>query len=64
MPMCPSLMNANHRNQALQYLMFLKQKHTVQIKGRGCADGWKQRLHHSKEDASSPTVGVELVMLW
>ena len=63
MPMCPSLMSANHRKQALPYLMFLKQKRTGQIKGRGCADGRKQRLYHSKEDASLPTVAVESVML-
>jgi Reverse transcriptase (RNA-dependent DNA polymerase) len=61
MPMCPSLLRANHR--ALPYLMFIKQKCIGQIKGRGCVDGWKERLHHSKEDANSPTVAVESVML-
>jgi hypothetical protein len=37
--------------------------HTGQIKGRGCADGRKPRLYYDKEDASSPTVAIESVML-
>ena len=51
------------RRDALPYLMFLKQKRTGQIKGRGCADGRQQRLYQNKEDASSPTVSIESVML-
>ena len=43
--------------------MFLKQKHTGQVKGRGCADGRKQRESTSKEEASSPTVAIESVLL-
>ncbi len=48
---------------ALQYLMCLKQKRNGSIKGRGCADGRKQREHTAQEDASSPTVAIEAVML-
>ena len=51
------------KQAALQYLMFLKQKRNGVIKGRGCADGRKQRAHISKEDASSPTVAIESVMI-
>jgi len=36
------------RVDALRYLMFLKEKHTGQIKGRGCADGQNQRLYMQK----------------
>ena len=43
--------------------MFLKQKRTGQIKGQGCADGCKQRLHTPEDDASSPTVATESVLL-
>ena len=43
--------------------MFLKQKRTGQIKGRGCADGRKQSLHTPNDDASSPTVATESVLL-
>ena len=38
--------------------MFLKQK------GRGCADGRKQRMSTRKENASAPTVSVEALMFW
>ena len=51
------------RKDALQYLMFLKAKRNGTIKGRGCADGRKQRVHTTKEEASSPTVAIESVML-
>ena len=43
--------------------MFLKQKRTGRIKRRGCADGCKQCLHTPKDDASSPTVATESVLL-
>ena len=43
--------------------MFLKEKRTGQIKGRGCADGRKQRDELGKDDVSSPTVATESVML-
>jgi hypothetical protein len=43
--------------------MFLKQKRSGKIKGRGCADGRKQREYLSKEEVSSPTVAIESVLL-
>jgi hypothetical protein len=43
--------------------MFLKKKRCGHIKGRGCADGQKQRLYTTQEEASSPTVAIESVML-
>jgi len=48
---------------ALQYLMFLKEKHTGQIKGRGFADSRKQRLYMQKDDTSLPTVAVESLFI-
>ena len=53
----------DERRGALQYLMFLKQKRCGKIKGRGCADGRKQREYLSKEETSSPTVSTEAVFL-
>jgi len=47
----------------IRYLMFLKQKNSGQIKGRGCSDGRAQRKYMNKEDTSSPTVAVESLML-
>jgi hypothetical protein len=50
-------------NQALAYLMFLKRKRCGKVKGRGCADGQKQRPHIDRADAASPTVATEAVFL-
>ena len=62
-PRDASTLSPMQKRNALGYLMFLKQKRTGQIKGRGCADGRKQRLHTPKDDASSPTVATESVLL-
>jgi hypothetical protein len=51
------------RREALAYLMFLKRKRCGKIKGRGCADGRKQRAYITREDAASPTVATESVFL-
>jgi hypothetical protein len=51
----------DEKNKALEYLMFLKEKKNGSIKGRGCADGRKQRETTTKEEASAPTVAIESV---
>ena len=51
------------RRAAMNSLIFLTEKRDGRIKGRTCADGSKQRTWMSKEDASSPTVALESVML-
>ena len=43
--------------------MFLKEKRCGRIKGRGCADGRKQRLYKTKEETSSPTITLESLFL-
>jgi hypothetical protein len=43
--------------------MFLKRKRCGTIKGRGCADGRKQRAYTAKEEATSPTIATEAVFL-
>jgi len=43
--------------------MFLKEKRDGSIKARGCADGRPQRIYTNKEDASSPTVSIEAMVL-
>jgi len=43
--------------------MFLKKKRCGRIKGRGCADGRKQRVYKTKEETSAPTVEVESLFL-
>jgi hypothetical protein len=61
--LAPKELDNEERKAAFQYLMFLKQKRDGTVKGRGCADGRKQREHTSKEEASSTTVVIESVLL-
>ena len=56
-------LTSEQRREALAYLMFLKRKRCGKVKGRGCADGRKQRAYVSREDATSPTVSTEAVFL-
>lgn len=51
------------RKGALQYLMFLKEKRSGTIKGRGCAGGRPQRDYMSKKETSLPTVETEALLL-
>jgi hypothetical protein len=51
------------QNGALQYLMFLKEKRCSTMKGRGCADGRRQREYMSKQETSSPTITIEALIL-
>ena len=43
--------------------MFLKEKRSRKIKGRACLNGAPQRAYIRKEDASSPTVMNESVVI-
>ena len=47
----------------LESHLFLKEKRDGTVKGRTVANGNKQRGYISKEDASSPTVASESVLL-
>jgi hypothetical protein len=51
------------RQMVLESHMFLKQKRDGKIKGRTVAGVNKQRNYISKEDASSPTVAMDAVLL-
>jgi hypothetical protein len=55
-PKSPDQISSANKKNALRYLILLKKKRNGIIKGRGCADGSKQRAYTAKEDASSPTV--------
>ena len=59
----PSELTRDQKRAALRYLMFLKQKRCGRIKGRGCADGRKQKVYKTKEETSSPTIHVEALFL-
>ena len=56
-------LSLDDKRKALGYLMFIKEKRCGTIKGRGCADGRKQRLHKTKDETSSPTVRTESLLL-
>ena len=51
------------KQAALKYLMFLKEKRCGKIKGRGCANGRKQRLYKTKDETSSPMISIESLFL-
>jgi hypothetical protein len=53
----------SQRMSVLESHMFLKEKRDGKVKGRTVAGGNKQRDYISKEEASSPTVATESVLL-
>ena len=55
--------NKERRKQILELHVFVKKKRTGQIKAHKVAGGNKQRDFISKENASSPTVAMESVLL-
>jgi hypothetical protein len=59
----PNSLSAQDKKDALEYLMILKKKRCGKIKGQGCADGRKQCVYIAKEEASSPTVSIEALMM-
>ena len=62
-PMRWKEMSEEQKSSILESHLFLKQKRDGSIKGRTVAGGNKQREFISKEDASSPTVSTESVLL-
>ena len=62
-PRDPTKMTKEEKHAALQYLMFLKKKRCGRIKGRGCADGRKQRLTMNKNEVSASTVATEALVI-
>jgi len=61
-PQVVSKLASQEKSEALECLMFLKNR-IGQIKRRGCEYGRKQRAHTGTEDARSPTVAIEALML-
>ena len=62
-PMHWKQLSYTQRQMVLESHMFLKEKRDGKIKGRTVAGGNKQRDYIPKEDASSPTVATESVLL-
>ena len=61
-PNTPEGLTKDEKKAALQCLMFLKKRYN-KIKGRGFADGRKQREYMSMDDTSAPTVKTESLMI-
>jgi hypothetical protein len=57
------LLTSKQKETILESHIFLTKKRTGKIKGRTVAGGNKQRDYIQKEDASSPTVATESVIL-
>eukprot|EP00957_Ditylum_brightwellii_P201717 15326891-Ditylum_brightwellii.AAC.1 len=53
----------NQKISALRYLMFLKEKRSCEVKGRGCTDGRKQRVYKTKGKTHAPTVSTEAICI-
>ena len=51
------------RKGALRTVQLIKEKKDGRIKGRTCVNGSRQRLYTAEEDASSPTVSTEALLL-
>ena len=62
-PVQKESLTLEQQRDALAYLMFLKRKRCGKVKGRGCADGRKQRAYIAKEEATAPMVSTEAVFL-
>jgi hypothetical protein len=62
-PIHGRLLSKEDKRKRLNYLIFLKEKRTGIIKGRGCADGRNQQSLITKENTSSPTVSLESLLL-
>jgi len=49
--------------EVLRYILFIKEERDRTVKPRGCADGRAQWQYSNKEDASSPNVSLEMMMM-
>ena len=56
-------LTVSQRKGALNLITMVKQKLCGKIKGRACADGRKQRSYVPREDATSPTLQLESLLL-
>ena len=62
-PIDVSTMSASEKKKALESLIFLVEKKDGKIKARHCANGSKQRQWMRSDEAASPTVMTESVLL-
>ncbi len=59
-PKRAEMLMGQEKRDALEYLMFLKKKRCGRIKGRGWADGRKQRIYKTKEETSARGITIPI----
>ena len=62
-PMQWNQLTPEQRRKALRCVVCIKQKRSGKLKGRASADGRPQRLYIKKEEATSPTVTTEALLI-
>ena len=62
-PVNVSQLTSDDKRKAMESLIFLTEKRDGTIKGRACANGSIQRNYIDKDDAATPTVGTEAILL-
>lgn len=62
-PQSADEMSVQQKKEALESLMFLKEKRDGRIKRRACSDERKQREGSDPQDATSPTTSLESVLM-
>jgi hypothetical protein len=62
-PVARELLSKEDRAKALASLMFLKKKRDKSVKARMCTNGRNQRGDWTKQDATSPTILMEVVFI-
>jgi len=63
MPIKKDDMTYDKKKKALKYPIFLKENRDGTIKAHGCTDEQPQRLYTTQEEASSPMVSLEALIL-
>ena len=62
-PINPSDLTYEERKKAMESLIFLTEKKNRILKARTCANGSIKRNYIAKDDASSPTVSTDSVLI-
>lgn len=62
-PKYANTLSIEERRNSLNLITFMKKKRSGKLKTRACADGRKQRLYIKKEEASSPAIHLESLLL-
>ena len=56
-------MTQEEKEKTLNLILLIEEKRDGRVKGRGVADGRKQRGEFTKEEAASPTAALESILL-